>query len=190
MISSGGSCGPAFWAEALFWPAESFELAGRIFADAYSNEVEMSAAPSDAKRIFLMCPPLIYGQRYSAFSTVSIAENGVFCNRRPPVGRPPIRNDLRLFVLRLDPFARLAHFADDQVVAEAAPYQIIEESLRLLGRLRRAFQSHVFADGAVDQLLFALLFISFVERIFNGFGRKFFAPEVAPQPRSAYRLRR
>src|SRR5262249_19801191 len=84
--SSGGSCGPAFWAEASFGPAESFELAGRIFADAYSNEVEMSAALSDAKRIFLMCPPLIYGRRYSALSTVSIAENGAFCNQRTPSG--------------------------------------------------------------------------------------------------------
>src|SRR5215510_4075493 len=99
-------------------------------------------------------------------------------------------NDLRLFVLRLDPLGGLAHFADDQVVAEAAPYQIIEESLRLLAVGGRAIQSHVFADGAVDQLLFALLFISFVERVFDGLGRKLFAPEVAPQPRSSYRLRR
>src|SRR5689334_8379085 len=99
-------------------------------------------------------------------------------------------NDLRLFVLRLDPLGGLAHFADDQVVAEAASYQMIEESLRLLAVGGRAFQSHVFADGAVDQLLFALLFISFVERGFDRFGLELFAPEVAPQPRSAYRFGR
>src|SRR5262245_6265026 len=102
----------------------------------------------------------------------------------------PLMNELRLVVLRLDPLGGLAHFADDQVVAEAAPYQIIEESLRFLAVGGRAFQSHAFADGAVDQFLFALLFISFVERVFDGFGRELFAPEVAPQPRSSYRLRR
>src|SRR5215510_2377165 len=48
----------------------------------------------------------------------------------------------------------------------------------------------MFADGQVDQLLFTLLFVSFVERVFDGFGLELFAPEVAPQPRSAYRLRR
>ena len=82
-------------------------------------------------------------------------------------------NDLRLFVLRLDPLGGLAHFADDQVVTEPAPYQVIEEPLRLLAVGGRALQSHVFADGAVDQLLFALLFVGFVKRVFDGFGQEF-----------------
>src|SRR5215831_17042858 len=99
-------------------------------------------------------------------------------------------NGLRLFVLRFDPLAHLLHFADDQVVTEPAPYQIIEESLRFLAVGGRAIQSQAFADGAVDQLLFALLSVSYVERVFDGFGLEFFAPQVAPQPRSAYRLRR
>src|SRR5215510_2786935 len=98
-------------------------------------------------------------------------------------------NDLGLFVLRIDPLSRLPHFADDQIIAEAAPYQIIEESLRLLAVGGRALQSQAFADGADDQFLLALLFVSFVERVFDGFGREFFAQEVAAQARSAYRLR-
>src|SRR6266508_1124548 len=91
-------------------------------------------------------------------------------------------NDLRLFVLRLDPLGGLAHFADDQVVAEAAPYQIIEEALRFLAVGGRAFQSHAFADGSVDQLLLTLLFVSFGESVCDGLGLQLFAPELAPPP--------
>ena len=73
-------------------------------------------------------------------------------------------------------------------VARVQVSQIFENTGSV--QLEACFMFPLPYDGAVDQLLFALLFVGFVKRVFDGFGREFFAPQVAPQPRSAYWFRR
>src|SRR5262245_884297 len=95
---------------------------------------------------FSLISPLVCERYFSALGMVSIAENVAFCNR-PSSTRGLAKSsggwalspkgldllslvefDYRLldFVSRLDSLARLAHFTNDQVIAETAPDQIIE----------------------------------------------------------------
>src|SRR5438128_8474840 len=86
------------------------------------------------------------------------------------------------FITLLNLCPKLAQLADDQVVTEAEPHQVIEQPLGALPVGRATVRAQALGKGAVNQGFFTRLLIRFVEGAIYGLPGDALLGQLARQP--------
>src|SRR5262245_58289113 len=66
-----------------------------------------------------------------------------------------------------NPLADFSDFSANEIIIESPAHQVIKEFLGFLGRFGSAFGPEPLVDRPLDQCLFALLIVGFIEGVFD-----------------------